>query len=266
MNPVRILRRSLIAAATLTVVAAGPAAAHPFIAGGELPVDSLVTMRLSMAHGCGGDDGGAEAATTEVALEVPDWLRIVDVRAADGYTPATETADDGTVTAVTWTVDGDGVPAPAFDLEVVASGTPGEARYLAVFQGCGDDGYRWVGTPDEPADDPAVNVALVAADPDAPPPPEETPAPAEEPTEDVTDEPTAEADDAGATDDAVGEDAVGEDPAGDDSEEPDGEAAATEDAAAEDDGPSVVLLGGLVVVALVAVAVLASRRRRRGEA
>lgn len=255
MNPARILRRSLIGAATLTVVVAGAAGAHPFIEGGELPVDSLVTMRLSMAHGCGGDDGGAETATTEVALEVPDWLRIVEVPAADGYTPATETADDGTVTAVTWTVAGDGVPAPAFDLEVVASGTPGEARYLAVFQGCGDDGYRWVGTPDEPADDPAVNVALVAADPDAPPPAEETPAPAGEPSEDVADEPTAEAGDAEATDDAAGEGAAGDD----------SPAVATEGAAedaAEDGGPSVALLGGLVVVALVVLAALASRRSR----
>ncbi|HSK22151.1 MAG TPA: hypothetical protein VK906_03200 [Egicoccus sp.] len=239
MNPARILRRSLVGAATLTVLVVGPAGAHPFITGGELPVDSLVTMRLSMAHGCGGDDGGAEAATTEVALEVPDWLRIVDVPDADGYTPATETAEDGTVTAVTWTVDGDGVPAPAFDLDVVASGTPGEAQYLAVFQGCGDDGYRWIGTPDEPADDPAVNVALVEADPDAPPPPpEETPAPAEDPTEDVTDEPTAE-----PTEDV-----------------------ATDDVATEDGGPPVVLLGGLVVVALAAAVVLASRRRGRGDA
>lgn len=253
MKPYRILLRSLVAAASLTVLVAVPASAHPFISEGALPVDSLATMRLNMAHGCGGDGGGAEAVTTEVALEVPDWLRVVEVPETDGYAAELETADDGTVTTVVWTAAGEAVPAPAFDLDVVASGEPGETRHLAVFQGCENDSYRWVGTPDDPADDPAVNVALVEPDPDAPPPPEAPAAPDDEAT---GEEPAADAD--APTDEPTGDAAV-EDAAveGD---------AAVEEAAVEDDGVPVVLLGGLVVVVLAAIAVVASRRRGRGDA
>lgn len=257
MNPSRPVRRGLLGALTATALLAAPAAAHPFVAGGELPVDSLATLRLSMAHGCGGDGGGGEAPTTEVALEVPDWLRIVEVAAAEGYASETETAADGTVTAVVWTAEGVGEPAPAFDLEVVASGTPGETRHLAVFQGCETGSYRWVGTPDEPADDPAVDVALVEADPGAPPPPAEPAAPAEEAGGDPTDRSGAPGGDV-TTDDA-------QEPA---TEEPAAEEPAAEDLAAaeEDDGLPLVLLGGLVVVALAVVALLAARRRGRGNA
>ena len=243
MKPYRILLRSLVAAASLTVLVAVPASAHPFISEGALPVDSLATMRLNMAHGCGGDDGGAEAVTTEVALEVPDWLRVVEVPEADGYATELETADDGTVTTVVWTAAGEAVPAPAFDLDVVASGEPGETRHLAVFQGCENDSYRWVGTPDDPADDPAVNVALIEPDPDAPPPPE---APAVQGEEATGAESTEDADAPTA--------------------EPTAEDAAVEDAAVEDAGLPVVLLGGLVVVVLAAVAVAAARGRGRGDA
>ena len=256
MKPYRILLRSLVAAASLTVLVAVPASAHPFISEGALPVDSLATMRLHMAHGCGGDDGGAEAVTTEVALEVPDWLRVVEVPDADGYATELETADDGTVTTVVWTAAGEAVPAPAFDLDVVASGEPGETRHLAVFQGCENVSYRWIGTPDDPADDPAVNVALVESDPDAPAPP----VPAPEPTPDV--DPTAD----GEPVDEPTEPATGDATEGGASDETDTDAAGAEDAAAGDDGVPMVLLGGLVVVVLAAIAVVAGRRRRRGDA
>ncbi|MEX2504416.1 MAG: hypothetical protein WD378_06175 [Egicoccus sp.] len=250
MSPFHILRRSLVSAVALTALLAAPAAAHPFIAAGELPVDSLATMQLSMAHGCGGDDGGDEAVTTEVALEVPEWLRVVEVPEADDYAATTETADDGTVTAVTWTLEGEGLPAPAFDLDVVASGEPGETRHLAVFQGCENDRYRWVGTRDAPADDPAVNVGLVEADPDSPPPEEAVPA------EPATD----------AEGDAAVEVEAGDEPTGDAVDEPEDPDAVDPDPAetgVDADPWPLALIGGVVVVAVAAVVVLASRRRRR---
>jgi hypothetical protein len=50
----------LTAALTLLVVA--PASAHPYIHGGELPVDSLATVTLDLAHGCDSEEEGAGGA------------------------------------------------------------------------------------------------------------------------------------------------------------------------------------------------------------
>ena len=164
---------AVVLGALLTLSVALPAAAHPFLrGGGEVPVDSLATVTLDLAHGCGSEASGAGQDTLEVALEVPDWLRVVTVADHPGYVHELE-VEQGRIVVVTWTAAAAPEPAPTFDLDVVASGTPGEARHLAVFQGCADAAYRWIGTPDEPADDPAINVRLVAADPDRPAPPPE---------------------------------------------------------------------------------------------
>ena len=255
----RSVRRGLVAALGVTLLVAAPAAAHPFVRGGELPVDSLATMTLAMAHGCGGDGGGEEEPTTEVALEVPDWLRIVEVAETDGYTSELETDADGTVTAVVWNVDGEGEPAPDFDLDVVATGTEGDERYLGVFQACAEGSYRWVGTPDEPADDPAIGVTLLAADPDSPAPPPDEAAVEEGPdepaaTEDApTDETTT---DAAPTDEpTTGEVTTDASPVEDD------DPAAVEDPADDENGLGTVLLIALLVVMAVMAGLLFSRRR-----
>ncbi len=182
---------AVAAAAALSSLLAGPALAHPFVRGGEVPVDSLATLTLAMAHGCGSEDGGQGESTTEVALEVPDWMRVVDVPAEDGWAVTLTTADDGHVEVVTWTADGADEPAPDFDLDVVVTGEVGEVRHLPVFQGCAEGSYRWIGTPDEPADEPAVRVTLAAADPDSAPPPEPV-APPEDPDDPADPEDPAE--------------------------------------------------------------------------
>jgi len=266
-------RRGVVAAvltALLALSVALPAAAHPFLrGGGEVPVDSLATVTLDLAHGCGTEAAGAGQDTLEVALEVPDWLRVVTVADHPGYDHDLE-VDQGRVAVVTWTAEAAPEPAPAFDLDVVASGTPGETRHLAVFQGCADAAYRWIGTPDEPADDPAINVRLVAADPDRPAPP---PEPVEEPDAEVTD---AEA----GSDVDPDTEGTGEDPAPDDGDIEDAaDPAATEDGEetvdaepgeATPDGDDAtlrrVLLWAGGVLALLAVAgvlfvVLPGRRR-----
>lgn len=184
----------LALAATLLVVA--PASAHPFLrGGGEVPVDSLATVTLELAHGCGSEVDGTGEDTLEVALEVPSWLRVVTVAEHPTYRHAVEVVD-GRDAVVTWTAHGTAEPAPAFELDVVATGTAGETRHLAVFQACEDGAHRWIGTPEAPADDPAINVRLTAADPARPAPPA-TP-------EDGT--PDAPAPDAEASDEVAGGD------------------------------------------------------------
>lgn len=131
MSVVRF-RRALLVALAATVALALPASAHPFIEGGALPVDSLATMTLTMAHGCGGDDGGEREPTTEVALEVPDWLRVVEVADAPGYVSERETAADGSVEAVVWTADGAGEPATEPESEAAASDDDGGGSTAAV--------------------------------------------------------------------------------------------------------------------------------------
>ena len=239
---------------TLLLVTALTAAAHPFVrGGGEVPVDSLASITLDLAHGCGSEAAGAGADTLEVALEVPEWLWIVEVADHPGYRHDLE-VEDGNVEVVTWLEDGGAEPAPAFELDVVASGTAGETRYLAVFQGCAEESYRWIGTPEVPADDPAIRVQLVAADPDRPPPPEEE---LEEP--DVTDEaPLEDPDAVEETDDAA---------TGETSDE---EADATDDLAAatatEESRVNPLLWGVLGAVVLIAVTVLVLRGRSRSRA
>ena len=169
--------RVVVAASALVALVAVPAGAHPAVAdGGEAPADSLATITLDLVHGCTASDdhGGAEHPTTEVALEVPDVMTHVDPLPTDGWDVDTET-DDGRVAVVVWADDGGAEPAPSFDLDIVVEGEPGEEIYLRVVQSCGELSERWVGTPDDPADDPAVRLVLAEPDPDSPPPESDEP-------------------------------------------------------------------------------------------
>jgi uncharacterized protein YcnI len=169
MIPCPTWPRALLLAAALLLLSVAPAAAHPGVRGGELPVDSLATVTIATNHGCGTHDDAEEQVTTGLALEVPDWLRVVDVP-ADGWDVTLERDDAGRVEVVAWEDAEATTIAPQVELEVVASGVPGETRHLRVIQTCGELTERWVGTPDEPADQPAVRVTLADPDPDAPPP------------------------------------------------------------------------------------------------
>lgn len=246
----RLIRRAGVVTAAGALFLAGPAGAHPFVRGGELPVDSLATMTLAMAHGCDSEASAEGAPTTEVSLEVPAWLRVVDVPGEEGWVVELEEDDADALRAVTWTSDGAQELAPEVDLEVVATGDVGDERYLSVFQACGEFAYRWVGTPDDPADDPAVRVTLTEADTSSPPPPEP------EPAEAASSEAATTSPDADAADDPV-EDVV-EDATGD--EAGDAGPETTPLAAEEIDRVvpawllpvTVVLLGGGIAFVLVA--------------
>ena len=218
-----LLRRAVLLALAATLLFAVPAAAHPFIQGGEVPVDSLAGLVLDLAHGCQADDDGhahgegEEEPTTEVALEVPEGMRVVEVPEVEGFEVDTEVGDDGEVEVVTWSATTATEPAPQLPFDAVISGEPGDEVYLKVFQGCGDLSYRWVGTPDEPADDPAVRLSLTDPDPDSPPP-DPAAAGAEEPTGDA--EEPADTASEGAPDEEPAEETAPDEEAGDEDAEP----------------------------------------------
>jgi len=168
-----------------------PAHAHPFVAGGgRVPVQSLATIELDLAHGCGVEGAGAGPDTDEVALEVPEWLRIVEVPGRAGWRVTIEDATGAQLGAVVWTATTATEPAPRFLLEVVVDGEAGETRHLRVSQRCGERVERWIGTPDAPAEQPAVRLRLEAADPERPAPPLLEPEPTPAPTPDPTPAPT----------------------------------------------------------------------------
>jgi len=183
------LLAALIAGTVLLLAA--PALAHPFVAGGgRVPVQSLATIELDLAHGCGVEGAGTGPDTDEVALEVPEWLRIVDVPGRDGWRVTIEDATDTAFGAVVWAATTATEPAPRFLLDVVVDGEAGETRHLRVSQRCGERVERWIGTPDAPAEQPAVRLRLEPADPERPAPPLPEPGPAPEPTPEPTPETT----------------------------------------------------------------------------
>jgi uncharacterized protein YcnI len=267
MSPSRVMRRAVLLAAGTSLLLAGPASAHPFIQGGEAPVDSLAELTLDLAHGCASETAGEGDPTTEVALEVPEWMRIVDVPEPDGWSVTLE-PDDVEVEVVTWANPDSDVPAPELTFEAVVSGDPGDERFLAVFQACDDFSYRWIGTPDEPADDPAIRLRLVAADPDRPAPPEPEPEPEPESaapdTDDEGDDATDAADESDDAEEVTDRD---DEVAADDGvdAEVDAEALADPQAAASEGISTTPIIVAVIVLVLGGiVAVVLTRRRNAG--
>lgn len=256
----------------VTLLVATPVAAHPFVrGGGEIPVDSSATITLDLAHGCGSEAEGTGQDTLEAALEVPSWLRVLAVAEHPAYRHDLEVVE-GRIAVVTWSAVGPAEPAPAFELDVVATGTAGDAGYLAVFQGCAERSHRWIGTPDSPAEDPAINVRLTAANPDRPAPPEtpteqapdesssEEPGPGEPSPDGPIDADDADPDPETADPDAASDGAVTEE---DGSPAPTG--AQGDQATGGDGGDGLVsALGGigLLAAAIVAGLVVLARSRR----
>lgn len=186
MPAARPLRRAPLLALPMLLFAT-PALAHPYFHGGEAPADSLATLTLDLAHGCGDEAGGSD--TVEVALLLPDEVTYVDPHEVDGWTIEVERDDGGRIEVVSWLEEGGAEPAPTFDLDLVVTGQPGDEVWFGVFQNCVEGSHRWVGTPDEPADDPAVRLTLTDPDPDSPPP-SPTPTPPAATDDDVAPTPT----------------------------------------------------------------------------
>lgn len=210
------LRRPLTvstATAALVVAAALPAGAHPaFTEGATAPANSLVTLTLRIEHGCASEDLEGSQPTQEVSLEVPDAFAHIEPFDVAGFEATTEGEPGAVPDVVTWTATDGGVPAPELPMEVVVDGDPGDELYVRVIQRCEGNSDRWVGTPQDPADDPAVLLTLTEPDPQAPPPPpaEEPPADESATGEATTDEPAAEeaTADESTTEDATTEEAA----------------------------------------------------------
>ncbi len=271
MSTVRLLRRSLVAGAALAVVPATAALAHPFVEPDPLPVDTDTTMTLAMAHGC--EEEGPEQPTSDVALEVPDWLRVIEVPEPDGFEVELEPTerDEQRVGVVRWSAQDPDEAAPELDLAVVAGGEPDQERFLRVTQSCDDFTYQWVGTPEDEADDPAVAVTLGEPAADAEAPADDEPTPAEQRLADATgDGDDDAADDAGDGNDGA-EDAgePADDPARNEAADDADEAGADEDpqaAGAEDGGSDLGWLIVVVVVVLGLGGVLHARSRSSSDA
>jgi uncharacterized protein YcnI len=209
----RLSRTLTVGAATaaLLLSATLPASAHPFFTGGgTVPANSLWTVTLAMAHGCGTEDDAGGDPTTEVAVEVPASFSYIEPGEVDGYEVSVE-GDEGAVPdVVTWTATDGGEPAPELTMDVVVDGEAGDEVFVRVFQGCEGFEYRWVGTPEEPAEDPAVRLTLAEPDPDAPPPP------APEPPTETTEPEGADPDEAVEDEVPAGAEEDVDDPATDD--------------------------------------------------
>jgi hypothetical protein len=191
--PAVLRTTTLTAVLAAILLLATSALAHPFVVGGgRVAVQSLATIELDLAHGCGVESAGRGPDTDEVALEVPAWLRIVDVPEPDGWRVTIEDATDAQLGAVVWSATTATEPAPRFALDVVVDGEAGETRYLRVSQRCGELVERWIGTPDAPAEQPAVRLRLEAADPERPAPPLPEPAADAGPEADPEDAPEAQ--------------------------------------------------------------------------
>jgi len=222
------------------------------VGGGRVPVQSLATIELDLAHGCGVERAGTGPDTDEVALAVPAWLRIVDAPRPDGWIVTFEgstgerQAPGEQPDAVVWTATTGAVPAPRFSLDVVVDGEAGETRYLRVNQRCGDLVERWIGTPDVPAEQPAIRLRLEPADPARPAPPASEPATAPDIEHDTQSEPAASTADPDADADA--------------------DASTTDVVQGQRSGGRAAAIAALGGALAVAAAVLANRRLRGGRA
>lgn len=180
--------RVLVTAVCAVVATALPAAAHPaFDPAEDVPRGTPVDLTLRMAHGCGPDE---TAPTIEVAARVPDAAFDVVPLPKRGWEAEVE-EEGGTATLVWTLVDGAEEPAPSFELTATLAGDRGQTVYWEVFQSCGEAGeYRWIGTPDDPAEDPAVTLTLGRQAAPAPPATSPTMAPSPSPSAEAAPSPT----------------------------------------------------------------------------
>lgn len=255
MSP-RPIRRGVLAALAATLLVAAPAGAHPFFEPDEVPVDSVAELRLQLAHGCtAGHDDADETAdeepTREVAIEVPDAVAWVEPAETQGWDLELERDGDGRAEVIVYTAaDGTDEEAPGFDLEAVHRGEVDDEVHWRVLQACDEGTHRWVGTDEDPAEEPAVTVTLAAVDPDSPPPPEA------EPDEDGSGDLAGDADDSDGVDEP---DEPLDDPIEAPEEDPDGE-----DLTADEAGeamPGWLLIVVLLVTLAIAAVVLLQRNR-----
>ncbi len=153
-------RHLVVATASLVLLPATAALAHPAFNPNAIPVGEPVDSTLVVPHGCapggGMPDGDAEP-TVQLDLGYTDQVA-VEARDVDGW----RAEDDGE--AIVWTETG-GATTDPIELPVtltVAEGDEGEQVFLPALQTCQDGStFRWVATPGQDGD-PAVKIELTA--------------------------------------------------------------------------------------------------------
>lgn len=162
-----------MAVATVALASAS-ASAHPAFNPSEIAGGAPVETSLIVPHGCnpggGMPDDDAASPTVELALELAPAVTTAEPGAVDGWTTSTEIADGRRV--IVWTAAGGATTEPlTLPVSLVVDAGPGTRLHLRAHQVCERGEFRWVGTPDDPAEWPAValDVAATTAEPTDPP-------------------------------------------------------------------------------------------------
>lgn len=250
---VRTLRRGVATALVLLVLTATAALAHPSFNPNELPAGEAVDAVLVVPHGCNPEGGmpeeGAASPTILFDLQLTD--RVVEFEAHEIEGWSIERISDA---EVRWTATDGGTTDPIeFPVTITIDGPVGEQIHLSAFQECEQGAFRWIGTPDDEAEFPAVELTPTESRIG-------TSTPAGSADED-------HADGHDAHDEEEHEDDMAHDDEPSDAVTDDGTAAAEESAeATADEGVSWVVVALIIVVLGGAAAYLWSRGSGRGTA
>lgn len=179
MNPTfrRRATTSILFGGAVTLLVAGPAAAHVTADPSATAAGGYAVVDLRVPHGCDGE------ATNEVEVQIPDGVISVKPEQVPGWTATTELGaydepvelhgsevTEG-VKVVTWTAD-DGQELPDdqyrdFGLSVRFPDAEGETLTFPAIQTCVDGSEEaWIETSDDPEaelDHPAPTITLTAA-------------------------------------------------------------------------------------------------------
>ena len=161
----RTLRRSAVIALLLLAVTAVAASAHPSFNPNQLPAGEAVDAVLVVPHGCnpagGMPEEGNASPTIVLDLQLTEEIVAFETHELDGW--EVERISEGEV--VRWTATDGGTTEPIeFPVTLTIDGPVDEAFYLAAFQECEEGEFRWIGTPDQEAEFPAVKLTTTAGE------------------------------------------------------------------------------------------------------
>lgn len=161
----RPLRRGAVLALVLILATAAAASAHPSFNPNRLPAGEAVDAVLVVPHGCnpegGMPDDGAASPTVVLDLQLTDEITAFEPHDIEGW--RIERVSDGEV--VRWTATDGGTTEPIeLPITITLEGPVDEELYLAAFQECEEGSFRWIGTPEQEAEFPAVKLTTTAGE------------------------------------------------------------------------------------------------------
>lgn len=162
---IRLVRHGVAVALLLVLMTAVAASAHPSFDPNQLPSGEPVDAVLVVPHGC--DPGGGipeesgASPTVVLDLQLTDQVPAFVAHDIEGWT--VERSSDGEV--VRWTATDGGTSGPLeFPVTLAVEGPADEAFYLAASQECEQGSFRWIGTPEQAAEHPAVKLTPTAGE------------------------------------------------------------------------------------------------------